>query len=130
MLTKPKIYTTSIKISLLTKDDKIIDLKIPYSQVFVLELTDITQSIGHNLNGEYYEFLTCQTLNLKLYQDQISPDNLKLLKQHDILSLTLFFNNHTSKSYNVVWNLKANHNLYEKKTTKDNILSILISKNF
>lgn len=122
-----KLITKSIVLSFINNKKKLYDVEIPFSNVFVLEMENITTNIGHTSKGEFLEFYICGVLNLRLYKDKIDKSVLENLKD-SILSITLKFNDNTSKSYNVVWDSTDGIvNTFQDVKEKDNIIEIFIA---
>ena len=68
---KKVILTKSIDLWLINSNEERIILNIPFSNIYVLELEDISTTIGHNSKGEFMKFLTCKKLNLQLYKSKL-----------------------------------------------------------
>ncbi len=120
------IVTKSINLWLIDANDNKITLTIPFANIYVLELENITTTVGHNSKGEFMEFLICNNLNLKLYKEKLTDEEYTALYSHDILSITLNFNNNTSKSYNVIWKFVNNRNSLQVVDEDQTILKIFI----
>lgn len=121
-----KLITKSITLAFINEDMNLFDIEIPYSSVSVLELECITTTVGHTPSGEFNEFLTCRFLNLRLQKDSIDDQTLEAFK-NSIMSITLKFNNNTSKSYNVSWRSEDGIvNSLQQVKEKDNIIKVLI----
>ena len=123
---KKVILTKSIDLWLINSNEERIILNIPFSNIYVLELEDISTTIGHNSKGEFMEFLVCKKLNLQLYKSKLTSKEYRQLHDYDILSVTLNLNDNTSKSYNVVWNFSNNRNNLEIIKEEKDILKIFV----
>ncbi len=121
-----KIITKSIDLWLINSNEERITFNIPFSNIYVLELEDISTTVGHNSQGEFMEFLVCKKLNLCLYKSKLSAKEYKQLFDYDILSVTLNLSDNTSKSYNVVWDLNNNRNTLQFIKEEKDILKIFV----
>lgn len=121
-----KLITKSITLAFINEDMNLFDIEIPYSSISALELECITTTVGHTPSGEFNEFLTCRFLNLRLHKDLIDNSTLEAFN-HSIMSVTLNFNNNTSKSYNVSWHSEDGIvNQLQQVKEKDNIIKVLV----
>ena len=120
------IIIKSINLWLLDKGDNKKDLVIPFFKIYALELQDVTTTVGHNSKGEFIEFLNCNFLNLRLYKDKLTREECEILRNYDILSITLNLSNNSSKSYNVNWDLVNNRNKLQIIEEEKDILKIFV----
>lgn len=128
MLKSEQLLTKSITISFIDKDEKPFDIDIPFQYICVLELEDITTTIGHTPTGEFLEFLNCNVLNLRIYKEKVDKQVIDTLKNFSILCIKLNFNNETCKAYNVKWYSKDKiHNQLQDVYDEDTIIRVLIA---
>ena len=121
-----KIITKSIDLWLINSNEEKITIHIPFSNIYVLELEDVSTTVGHNSKGEFMEFLICKKLNLRLYKNKLTSKEYQQLFDYDILSITLNLSDNTSKSYNVVWNSNNNRNDLQFIKVEKDIVKIFV----
>lgn len=97
------LITESITVSFINEKGKIVDINIPFNSISVLEMEDVTTTIGHDSKGEFIEFYNCGTLNLRLFKDKVDTSIIDEFINNSVLSLKLNFNDGTSRAYNVKW---------------------------
>lgn len=126
------LKTQGIKLTLIDKKEKLFEIGLPVTCVYVLELEDITTTIGHNKDMEVLEILKCGCLNLRIYKNKVDKKLISILKNNMILSITLTFDDNTHKSYNVPWyySTDGKKNILQNISIKDDILRIIIDKKF
>lgn len=126
------LKTKSIKLSYINEKDELLDITLPITSVYVLEIEDITTTIGHNKDMEVLEFLKCGCLNLKLYKKKVDSKLISILEKYMILSITLNFDDDTTKSYNVPWYYSSDNikNALQMISVDKDIINILIDKRY
>lgn len=126
---KERLITKFITISFIGKKEKLMTIDIPFENVYVLELEDITTTIGHTSDGEVLDFLNCKRLNLRLYKDKLDEKTIDVIKKNSIISVGLNFENGGSKTYNVAWYTDDKIvNLLQRVEDKDNIIKITVDE--
>lgn len=126
---KERLITKSITISFIDKNEKLMTVDIPFEKVYVLELEDITTTIGHTSDGEVLDFLNCKRLNLRLYKDKLDEQTIDVIKKNSIISVGLNFENSGNKTYNVAWYTDDKIvNLLQRVEDKDNIIKITVDE--
>ena len=128
---KDQALITSIELSLYhNNENDLIELNIPISNVEVLNIKKISNSIYYLKDGKYDNITVCDGLELRLLLDKLSKKTSKLLLEDIcVFSISLLFNNKSKKYYNLPYkSIYGEKNELQTIYKKDNKIIIIINE--